>query len=62
MCSNKIPNSQIKAKTQLDSLADALELLSAEFGELEKESLKKDKTFVNLRKKMNCYGQNWETV
>ena len=59
MFSNKIPNSQIKAKTQLDSLADALELLSAE---LEKESLKKDKTFVNLRKKMNCYGQNWETV
>ena len=59
MFSNKIPNSQIKAKTQLDSLADALEILSAE---LEKESLKKDKTFVNLRKKMNCYGQNWETV
>ena len=38
-------NSQIKGEKQLDSLADALELLSAKFDELDK-----DKKILNLRK------------
>ena len=36
-------NSQIKGEKQLDFLADALELLSAKFDELEKDREKKDK-------------------
>ena len=35
--------SQIKDEKQLDSLADALELLSAKFDELEKDREKKEK-------------------
>ena len=36
-------NIQIKDEKQLDSLSDALELLSAKFDELEKDREKKDK-------------------
>ena len=38
-------NSQIKVEKQLDSLADALKLLSAKFDELEKDCEKKEKNF-----------------
>ena len=45
-------NSQIKGEKQLDSLADALELLSAKFDELEKDREKKDKKISELEKKV----------
>ena len=45
-------NSQVKGERQLDSLAGALELLSAKFDELEKDCAKKDKKFLNLREKL----------
>lgn len=43
--------SQIKGEKQLDSVADALDLLSVNLDELEKYREKKDKKFLNLRKK-----------
>ena len=46
-------NSQIKGGKQLDSLADALELLSAKIVELEKDSEKKDKKISELEKKVD---------
>ena len=52
-------NSQIKGEKQLDFLADALELLSAKFDELEKDREKKDKKFL---KKLNRLSQNWGIV
>ena len=45
-------NSQIKDKKQLHSQADALELLSAKFGELEKDRKKNDKKISELHKKV----------
>ena len=41
-------NSQIKGEKQSDSLADALELMPAEFDELEKDCKKKDKKNLDL--------------
>ena len=46
-------NSQIKGEKQLDSLADALELLSEKFDELEKDREKKDKKISELEKKVD---------
>ena len=46
-------NSQIKGGKQLDSLADALELLSAKIVELEKDCEKKDKKISELEKKVD---------
>ena len=43
--------SQIKGEKQLDSVADAFDLLSANFDQLEKYREKKDKKFLTLRKK-----------
>ena len=43
--------SQIKGEKQLDSVADALDLLSVNLDESEKYREKKDKKFLNLRKK-----------
>ena len=45
-------NSQIKGKKHLESLANALELLSAKFDELEKDREKKDKKTSELEKKV----------
>lgn len=45
-------NSQIKSESQLDSLADALELLSAMFDELEKEHDQKDQKIYELEKEI----------
>ena len=45
-------NSQIKGEKQLDSLADALELLSAKLDELEKDCEKKHKKISELEKKV----------
>ena len=45
-------NSQIKSESQLDSLADALELLSAIFDELEKEHDQKDQKIYELEKEI----------
>ena len=45
-------NSQIKSESQLDSLADALELLSAMFEELEKEHDQKDQKIYELEKEI----------
>ena len=45
-------NSQIKSESQLDSLADALELLSAMFDELEKEHDQKDQKIYELEKEL----------
>ena len=42
--------SQIKDEKQLDSLADALELLSAKFDELEKDREKKEKKNQNFNR------------
>ena len=46
-------NSQIKGEKQLDSLSDALELLSAKFDELEKDQEKKNKKISEVEKKVN---------
>ena len=46
-------NSQIKGEKQLDSLSDALELLSAKFDELEKDHEKKNKKISEVQKKVN---------
>ena len=46
-------NSQIKGEKQLDSLSDALELLSAKFDELEKDHEKKNKKISEVEKKVN---------
>ena len=46
-------NSQIKGEKQLDSLSDALELLSAKFDELEKDHEKKNKKISEVDKKVN---------
>ena len=46
-------NSQIKGEKQLDSLPDALELLSAKFDELEKDHEKKNKKISEVEKKVN---------
>ena len=43
-------NSQIKGEKQLDSLADALELLTAKLDELEKDCEKKQKNFWTWEK------------
>ena len=43
-------NYQIKSESQLDSLADALELLLAMFDELEKEHDQKDQKDYELEK------------
>ena len=43
-------NYQIKSESQLDSLADALELLLAMFDELEKEHDQKDQKNYELEK------------
>ena len=45
-------NSQIKGEKQLDSLADALELLTAKLDELEKDCEKKHKKISELEKKV----------
>ena len=45
-------NSQIKGKKQLDSLADALDLLSVKFDELEKDREKKDRKISDLEKQV----------
>ena len=45
-------NSQIKSESQLDSLADALELLSAMFDESEKEHDQKDQKIYELEKEI----------
>ena len=45
-------NSQIKGEKQLDSLVEALKLLSAKFEELEKNREKKDKKISDLEKKV----------
>ena len=45
-------NSQIKSESQLDSLTDALELLSAMFDELEKEHDQKDQKIYELEKEI----------
>ena len=45
-------NSQIKGEKQLDSLAGALELLSAKLDELEKDCEKKHKKISELEKKV----------
>ena len=45
-------NSQIKSESQLDSLADALELLSAMFDELEKKHDQKDQKIYELEKEI----------
>ena len=47
------PDSQIKGGKQLDSLADALELLSAKIVELEKDCEKKDEKISELEKKVD---------
>ena len=46
-------NSQIKGGKQLDSLADALEFLSAKIVELEKDCEKKDTKISELEKKVD---------
>ena len=53
MLHEETKNSQIKGGKQLDSLADALELLSAKIVELEKDSEKKDKKISELEKKVD---------
>ena len=45
-------NSDIKGEKQLDSLADALKLLSAKLDELEKDREKKVRTISELEKKV----------
>ena len=45
-------NSQIKGEKQLDSLADALELLTAKLDELEKDCEKKHKKISELETKV----------
>ena len=55
-------NSQIKRERHLDSLADVLNLLSAKFDELEKDSEKKDQKICENEKKTESLESNWGIV
>ena len=51
-------NVQIKGEKLLDSLVDALELLSAKFDELKKDRKKKDQKFSELERKVESLESN----